>query len=89
MGTILEILSGEKVIRQTTVSLKQSIWKIDDLEKGTYIFKAYFDFNNNGKWDSGDLQQKIQPEKIQVYNETFQARPNWELEINFDPIKWK
>ncbi len=88
-GTILEILSGEKVIRQTTVSLKQSIWKIDDLEKGTYIFKAYFDFNNNGIWDSGDLQKQIQPEKIQVYNETFQARPNWELEINFDPIKWK
>ena len=88
-GTILELISGEKVTHSHTVDENHTIWKIDDLEKGAYIFKAYFDSNNNGKWDTGELQKKIQPEKIQIYNEPFQARQNWEVEVKFDPAKWK
>lgn len=88
-GTILELISGAKVTHSHTVDENHTIWKIDDLEKGVYIFKAYFDSNNNGKWDTGVLQKKIQPEKIQIYNEPFQARQNWEVEVKFDPAKWK
>lgn len=88
-GTLLEVLSGEKVTHRCTVDEKNSIWKIDDLEKGAYFFKAYFDSNNNGRWDTGNLQNKIQPEKIKIYNEPFQARQNWEVEVKFDPAKWK
>ena len=88
-GTLLELLSGEKVTHRHTIDEKHTIWKIDDLEKGAYIFKAYFDSNNNGKWDTGILQKKILPEKIQIYNEPFQARQNWEVEVKFDPTKWK
>ena len=88
-GTILEILSGDKVKSRYIVDEKQSTWKIDDLEKGSYVFKAYFDSNQNGSWDTGNLKNKIQPEKIQIYNEAFQARANWEVEVKFDPAKWK
>jgi uncharacterized protein (DUF2141 family) len=88
-GTILEVFTGEKVTHSHTVDENHTTWKIDDIEKGAYIFKAYFDSNNNGKWDTGVLQKKIQPEKIQIYNEPFQARQNWEVEVKFDPAKWK
>lgn len=89
VGTILETLQNEKVSHQHIVDENHTLWKIDDLEKGSYIFKAYYDSNNNGKWDTGNLKNKIQPEKIQIYNEPFQARPNWEVEVKFDPSKWK
>ena len=88
-GTILELISGEKVIHRHIVDENHTVWKIDDLEKGGYFFKAYFDLNKNGNWDTGILQKKIQPEKIQIYNESFQARQNWEVEVKFDPAKWK
>jgi uncharacterized protein (DUF2141 family) len=88
-GTILEVLTSDKITHQHVVDEKHNIWKIDDLEKGAYVFKAYFDTNKNGKWDTGNLQNKVQCEKIQIYNEPFQARPNWEVEVKFDPSKWK
>lgn len=89
VGTLLETLLNEKVTHQHVVDEKHTLWKIDDLEKGAYVFKAYYDSNNNGKWDTGNLKNKIQPERIQIYNEPFQARPNWEVEVSFDPSKWK
>lgn len=88
-GTILEVLLGDKVTHQHVVDEKHSLWKIDNLEKGSYVFKVYYDSNSNGKWDTGNLKNKIQPEKIQIYNDAFQARPNWEVEVKFDPTKWK
>lgn len=88
-GTILEVLLGDKVTHQHVVDEKHSLWKIDNLEKGSYVFKVYYDSNSNGKWDTGNLKNKIQPEKIQIYNDAFQARPNWEVEVKFDPAKWK
>lgn len=88
-GTLLEVLSGDKVTHKHIVDSFHSLWIIDDLEKGSYIFKAYFDANKNGKWDTGNLQKQLQPEKIQIYNEPFQARQNWEVEVTFDPNKWK
>jgi hypothetical protein len=89
VGTILELLSGDKVTHRHIVDAKHTFWKIDDVEKGTYVLKAYFDANQNGKWDTGNLAKKIQPEKIQIYNEPFQARQNWEIDIVLDPSKWK
>ena len=89
VGTLLEVLLSEKVTHRYIVDEKHSVWKIDNLEKGAYFFKAYFDSNNNGRWDTGNLQNKLQPEKIQIYNEPFQARQNWEVEVKFDPLKWK
>jgi uncharacterized protein (DUF2141 family) len=88
-GTMLELISSDKVTHRHTVDNLHSLWKIDDVEKGTYVIKAYFDTNKNGKWDTGNLQNQIQPEKIQIYNEPFQARQNWELDIVLDPSKWK
>jgi uncharacterized protein (DUF2141 family) len=88
-GTILEVISNSKVTHKHIVNSKNSHWFIDDLEKGTYVFKALFDDNKNGRWDTGNLEKMIQPEKILIYNEPFQARPNWEVDVTFDISKWK
>ena len=48
-----------------------------------YKLKIIYDSNNNNKWDTGNLLQKQQPEKV-IYNaEPVNIRPNWDLELDW------
>ncbi len=52
-----------------------------------YSIRLIEDSNNNGKWDSGDVYTKRQPERIWYLDRTFTIRANWEqnetIEVNF------
>ena len=39
-----------------------------------------YDDNKNGKWDSGNVRLKLQPENIWADPEIITLRPNWEQE---------
>ena len=45
--------------------------------------RLYFDRNENGIWDTGDLTQKIQAEKTYIYPEIITIRSNWDLELDW------
>ena len=45
---------------------------------GKYTLRVIYDANKNGLWDTGDVYQKIQPEKIWYLNRVFTIRANWE-----------
>jgi len=48
--------------------------------------KIIYDNNANFKWDTGNLLQKLQPEKV-IYNaEPVNTRPNWDLELEWKVI---
>lgn len=48
-----------------------------------YKLKIIYDGNSNNKWDTGNLLQKQQPEKV-IYNaEPVNIRPNWDLELDW------
>lgn len=47
---------------------------------GTYYARAFIDLNKNGKYDSGNLSQKVQPEEIYYYNKRITAKKNWDIE---------
>jgi len=61
---------------------------------GTYYFKKMppgqyrllllYDENENGKWDTGVLLEKKQPELKLKHNGILQLRPNWELDVVFE-----
>jgi len=53
------------------------------LQPGQYKLKAYFDKNNNNKWDTGNYRKKIQPEEVIFYQGSIDIRSNWEIEINW------
>ena len=47
------------------------------------------DSNGNGRWDTGNLVERRQPERSAVYassdeQETFQIKANWESEVTVD-----
>ena len=55
------------------------------LRPGDYLIRIVEDVNGNGKWDVGDFEKGIQPEKLYYYPEYINARANWDHFINFDP----
>ncbi len=50
---------------------------------GEYRIRIIYDLNNNGKWDSGEVKQKIFPEKVVYYNDPVTVRSNWEVELEW------
>ncbi len=54
------------------------------LKPATYSFKAIFDDNRNRKWDTGNMKDKKQPEKVAFNKETVQVRSNWDVESIWD-----
>ncbi len=54
------------------------------LNPSIYRVRAIFDTNKNGRWDTGNYLQKIQPERVIYYPQTIDVRANWELEQTFN-----
>lgn len=47
------------------------------------------DRNGNGKWDTGNLVGRLQPERTEMYmndagEDTFATKTNWEIEFTMD-----
>ena len=78
--TIIELLTDdkdEKIVQSKRVS-KDGSYTFQFLEPRKYLIKVIFDRNNNGKWDTGNLKKKIQPEEVMYYLEVVKVRGNWD-----------
>lgn len=56
---------------------------------GEIRFRVIEDRNANGKWDTGNLVERRQPERAEMYvdengNDTFVAKVNWDIEMPMD-----
>jgi hypothetical protein len=78
--TIVELLNSDKneTVVQSITTKKDGAITFKYLEPQKYLIKAIFDRNNNGKWDTGNLKKKIQPEEVMYYLEVVKVRGNWE-----------
>lgn len=45
-----------------------------------YKVRIVYDTNRNNRWDTGNVEEKIQPEKVWFWNKILTIRPNWEQE---------
>ena len=46
---------------------------------GEYFLRAFVDRNNNGKWDTGDLDEDLQPEEVYYFHEKVACRAKWDV----------
>ncbi|MBK9285617.1 MAG: Ig-like domain-containing protein [Sphingobacteriaceae bacterium] len=53
---------------------------MDELFPGTYRIKIIYDDNANKKWDTGNLLEKRQPEKIRIPAKEIKIMADWEVE---------
>lgn len=78
---IIELIddNGTKIYDETIINSSQKLEYKNYLE-GRYRVRIIYDSNKNGKWDPGNLKNKIQPERVWYYDKVFNIRPNWEQE---------
>ena len=49
-----------------------------------YQLKYILDANSDGKWNTGNWQEKIQAEKVVNYPNEITIRSNWDLELEWN-----
>lgn len=76
---IIELIDEEKEITYDNKKLPSNhILSYKKYPGGKYSLRVIEDFNKNGKWDSGDVYQLKQAERIWYLDRTFTIRANWE-----------
>lgn len=82
---LIEVMRGEKAVRSFVRPPLGKGKLLEWLAPDTYTFRIIMDENKNGKWDSGDLERQIQPEKIMFFTKGVKVRANWEMELTLVP----
>lgn len=82
----------DKVLRQVPLMNGQADFYY--LNPGKYCARLVNDTNNNGLWNTGSYEHKLQPEKVYYYPQILDLKANWELEQDwnvdaFSPDKQK
>ena len=81
---ILQLLTEKGAVVDQRIITNEKRIDFGLLAPAKYGLKAIEDVNSNGKWDTGELIKKIQPEKVLIHPKIFEVKSNWELEENWD-----
>ena len=84
-GAIVELLDNSgKVLRSEPVN-KEGMADFYYLNPGTkYYIRLFIDRNGNGKWDTGNFMEGIQPEEVYYFPKVWEMRANFEFEENWN-----
>ena len=75
---ILEIVNEAKAIVNTLVVSRDTTVKFANYRAGQYFIRIIYDNNKNGKWDTGNVKEGLQPEKIWTEPKELSIRANWD-----------
>lgn len=78
---ILQLFKNGKLFKEQSIDSTSSKIKFEELMPDTYSFRIIEERIINGKWDVGDLENSIQPEKIFFYSKPIKVRANWEVDV--------
>ena len=76
---IVQLLNDREVVLRECPVLNAEAY-FEDITPSSYYIRMYIDENGNKKWDTGNLQEKKQPEIVYYYPKKLQLRPNWDME---------
>ena len=75
---IIEMLDkGDKAVRSAVVEGKTAEFYY--VQPGTYYLRAIIDRNKNGKWDTGEYFEDLQPEEVYYNPEPIECKAKWDL----------
>lgn len=84
-GYVFVLLRGNDTVYQQPVS--DTMIHFYKLQPATYTMRVIVDKNKNGKWNTGKLLEKIQPEEVIPYNNIINLKAGWENMIDFKEEK--
>jgi len=80
---VLQILDSKDVLLASKpASEKGTLFQY--LRPGDYYVRMFIDENGNGKWDTGDLTTRRQPEEVYYYPKKLTLKANWDFEETWD-----
>lgn len=77
---IVQLLNDKDELLKESPIGKNTVIPYNMYSVGKYRFRVIYDANRNGKWDTGDVYLKKQPENVWNANVEITLRANWELE---------
>ena len=86
---ILQLLDGSNARKQVNRDVTFGDWQFNFVPAGEIIFRIIEDLYGNGKWDTGNVVERLQPERAEIYandegEDTFATKTNWEVEFSID-----
>lgn len=82
---ILELLSGmDRVVRSAMITAGDAGVTWERIAPGNHTLRLIGDRNANGRWDTGSLGDRLQPEPVWRYPETVNIRAAWDI-----GVEWK
>lgn len=77
---IVQILNDKDDIIRMDIVNKSRIINYHTFNLGKYHFRVVYDDNRNNKWDTGDVESRVQPETTWNSPDIVTLRANWDLE---------
>ncbi len=86
---IIQLLDGSNKTLQEKRDVTTGDYRFNYVPEGEIKFRVTEDRNGNGKWDTGNVVERLQPERAEFYvnekgEETFATKVNWEIEFTMD-----
>lgn len=86
---IVQLLNGGGKLIEEKLHVTGGEVQFNYITPGDIQLRLIEDLNNNGKWDTGNVVERRQPERSELYIddqgvETFTTKANWEIELSMD-----
>ncbi len=80
---LVELTNEQSEVIDQVYLTENTPFSFNFIKPGLYYTRIIYDTNSNGKWDSGNYLQKLQPEEV-IYREgTIEINSNWVREAEF------
>jgi len=83
-GIIQIINDKDVVLDEQIVNWSSGVIIFKNLRQGIYRIKLIYDSNGNSKWDTGNYNDKKQPEKVVFFPQNIDIKPNFDYELEWD-----
>lgn len=83
---ILQLTNAQGKVQKQILDATAGNYKFEFVSPGDVMLRVVEDLNGNGKWDTGDMVLRRQPERSEIYKneegvETITTKENWEFDI--------
>jgi hypothetical protein len=86
---VLEIVNEAGKVERTIPNVSSGVYNLYYIPEGEIRIRVIEDSNGNGKWDTGNLIERRQPERVEFYvggtgSQFIPTRTNWEVSATLD-----
>ncbi len=83
---VAQLISGKDKVTKETVT-DNGVIEFFYVMPGTYYIRMFYDDNKNGKWDTGNFDENLQPEMVFFYPDKVECKEKWDITLSWDTMK--